>query len=113
MAVYTKSGSFVESYIHRTRPTSGWLGKMAVKLREYGSLTENQIAASLRAIDDLEDAAAAAYERYAAGVKAQAAAPEPEPVQALASALRPGVYTIAFDSCRWVTLRVLKAHNPR
>lgn len=111
MAVYTKSGAFVEAYIRRTRPTSGWLGKMAVKLREFGSLTENQIAASLKAIDDLEDAAAAAYVSYAAGVKAQASAPEP--VQASESALRPGVYTIEFDSGRWVTLRVLKSYNPR
>ena len=113
MAVYTKSGAFVESYIRRTRPTSGWLGKMAVKLREYGSLTENQIAASLNAINDLEDAAAAAYASYAAGVKAEAA-PKIEPVpQASESALRPGVYTIEFDSGRWVTLRVLKSYNPR
>jgi len=112
MAVYTRSGAFAEQYIRRNRPTTGWLGKMAERLREYGSLTENQIAATLRAIDELEEAAAAAYVAFAAGAKAQAA-PAPELAEAPASALRPGVYTIDFDSGRWVTLRVLKSHNPR
>lgn len=103
----------VASFIRQDQPRYGFLAKMRT-LIEYGRmLTPAQIAAAADIIEErLDDEYAVLLRQRFAPVLPEFEAPAAL-VAAPAADVPFGTYTIAFDSGRHVTLRVLKSHNPR